>query len=100
MAIAQMKFTFNRSMNKTIDYGPFQIIYRLNPSSVLDLIPINFRGRSSAEAKDLAADLQAIHESVKQLIEASNTKYKKAVNKHKNVTFEVGDYVWAVLTKD
>ena len=47
------------------------------------------------------ADIQATHQSIKEQIEASNAKYKEAADKHrKKVTFEVGDYMWTVLTKD
>nr|XP_019703107.1 uncharacterized protein LOC109505190 [Elaeis guineensis] len=101
MALAQAEFAFNYSVNRTTGYSPFQIAYGLNPSSVLDLTPISFRGQSKTKAEDLTTDIQAIHQLVEEWIEASNAKYKEAANKHrKKVTFEFDDYIWAVLTKD
>jgi hypothetical protein len=34
------EFAFNRSVHSTTDYSPFEIIYRFNPITPLDLIPL------------------------------------------------------------
>ncbi len=45
--------------------------------------------------------IDKVHEAVKQKIEASNSNYKIAADKHmKQLTFKVGDLVWALLTKE
>lgn len=42
-----------------------------------------------------------IHKQVQQQIEVSNAKYKSVADAHCwKVVFDVGDYVWVVLTKD
>lgn len=65
----------------------------------MDPIPCN--GRTSEKVEDLTDQLRAIYESVRQWIDASNNKYKEAADRHRRkVTFEVGDYVLMVLTKD
>lgn len=47
------------------------------------------------------ANLQQIHTTTRQRLEDANTKYKQATDlKRRHVEFEVGDFVWAVLTKD
>lgn len=46
-------------------------------------------------------NIQTLHEQVKKQIETNNSKYKTVVEKQKKlVVFDVGDYVWAILTKD
>ncbi|KAE8728830.1 hypothetical protein F3Y22_tig00004072pilonHSYRG00287 [Hibiscus syriacus] len=72
-----------------------------NPSGVLDLAPIPRIGRFSPKADEMAKYLRGIHEQVKQTIHESNTKYKTRVDNHRRqVLFDVGDFVWAVLTRD
>ena len=45
--------------------------------------------------------LRGIHEQVKQAIHKSNAKYKEQADRHcRRLVFEVGDLVWAVLTRD
>ncbi|KAE8672958.1 putative CCCH-type zinc finger family protein [Hibiscus syriacus] len=71
LALPQAEFAYNRSKNRTTSLSPFEIVYGQNPSGV------------------------------KQTIHESNTKYKTRVDNHRRqVLFDVGDFVWAVLTRD
>ncbi|KAE8655338.1 Detected protein of unknown function [Hibiscus syriacus] len=94
----------NRSLGnllRTTGLSPFEIVDGKNPSGVLDLAPIPRIGRFSPKAYEMAKYLRGIHEQVKQTIHESNTKYKTRVdNHHRQVLFYVGDFVWAVLTRD
>ncbi|KAE8730445.1 ABC transporter G family member 6 [Hibiscus syriacus] len=94
----------NRSLGnllRTTGLSPFEIVYGQNPSGVLDLAPIPRIGRFSPKADEMAKYLRGIHEQVKQTIHESNTKYKTRVDNHRRqVLFDVGDFVWAVLTRD
>ena len=47
LVLAQAEFAFNRSMNRSTGYSPFQIVYRSNPNSVLGSTPITSKGRSN-----------------------------------------------------
>ncbi|KAE8695418.1 putative CCCH-type zinc finger family protein [Hibiscus syriacus] len=86
---------------RTTGLSPFEIVYGQNPSGVLDLAPIPRIGRFSPKADEMAKYLRGIHEQVKQTIHESNTKYKTRVDNHRRqVLFDVGDFVWAVLTRD
>ena len=88
-------------MHSATKRSPFEIVYGQNPSGVLDLVPIPRVGRLHSKADDMADHLRDIHEQVKRSITESNAKYKDRVDRHRRrVTFNVGDYVWAVLTKD
>ncbi|KAE8729552.1 hypothetical protein F3Y22_tig00003518pilonHSYRG00008 [Hibiscus syriacus] len=71
LALPQAEFSYNRSKNRTTGLSPFEIVYGQNPSGV------------------------------KQTIHESNTKYKTRVDNHRRqVLFDVGDFVWVVLTRD
>ncbi|VFR02491.1 unnamed protein product [Cuscuta campestris] len=72
-----------------------------NPSGVLDLAPIPRVGRSHPRAEEMTENLRSKHDQVRRKIEESNNKYKARVDKHRRqVLSDVGDFVWAVLTKD
>ncbi|KAE8672853.1 putative CCCH-type zinc finger family protein [Hibiscus syriacus] len=101
LALPQAEFAYNRSKNRTTGLSPFEIVYGQNPSGVLDLAPIPRIGHFSPKADEMAKYLRGIHEQVKQTIHESNTKYKTRVDNHRRqVLFDVGDFVWAVLTRD
>ncbi|KAE8697779.1 putative Quercetin 3-O-methyltransferase 1 [Hibiscus syriacus] len=101
LALPQAEFAYNRSKNRTTGLSPFEIVYGQNPSGVLDLAPIPRIGRFSPKEYEMAKYLRGIHEQVKQTIHESNTKYKTRVDNHRRqVLFDVGDFVWAILTRD
>ncbi|KAE8668905.1 hypothetical protein F3Y22_tig00112281pilonHSYRG00079 [Hibiscus syriacus] len=101
LALPQAEFAYNRSKHRTTGLSPFEIVYGQNPSGVLDLAPIPRIGHFSPKADEMAKYLRGIHEQVKQTIHESNTKYKTRVENHRRqVLFDVGDFVWAVLTHD
>ena len=61
-------------------------------------MPITFKKWSGMKAENWVEELQAIHQSIKEKIKVSNTKYKEAMDKYqKKLTFEVSSYVWAIL---
>ncbi|KAE8668214.1 putative Quercetin 3-O-methyltransferase 1 [Hibiscus syriacus] len=101
LALPQAEFAYNRSKNRTTYLSPFDIIYGQNPSGVLDLAPIPRIGRFNPKAYEMTKYLRGIHEQVKQTIHESNTKYKTRVDNHRRqVLFDIGDFVWVVLTHD
>ena len=55
----------------------------------------------SVEAKEKKEHVKHVHELVHKHLEANNTKYKAAADAHsRRCVFDVGDYIWARLTKD
>ncbi|KAL6211490.1 hypothetical protein ACLB2K_016715 [Fragaria x ananassa] len=69
--------------------------------SPLDLAPTPDLKHANVKAKEFVANLHQIHITTKQRIEEANAKYKQAADvKRRHVEFEVGDFVWVVLTKD
>jgi len=101
LALPQAEFAYNRSKSRTTGMSPFEIVYGQNPSGVLDLALVPRVGRLNPKADELADHLRGIHEQVKLAIQESNDKYKARADRHRRqVLFDVGDFVWAVLTRD
>jgi hypothetical protein len=101
LALPQAEFAYNRSKSRTTGMSPFEIVYGQNPSGVLDLAPVPHAGRLNPKADELAEHLRGIHEQVKLAIQETNSKYKARADYHRRqVLFDVGDFVWAVLTRD
>ncbi|CAL1406753.1 unnamed protein product [Linum trigynum] len=56
--------------------------------------------RPHGKAVDIVHRLQDTHQLVRTNLEKAASKYKEVADrKHRHVEFDVGDYVWAVLTK-
>ncbi|VFQ80062.1 unnamed protein product [Cuscuta campestris] len=78
-----------------------QVVLGQNPSGVMDLTPIPRVGHIHPKAEEMTEHLVSVHDQVICKIEESNKKYKARVEKHRRqVLFDVGDFVRAVLTKD
>ena len=74
---------------------------RANPPGVLDLVPIQRVGHVNPQADETAAHLHNIHAHVHLTIQASNAQHKLCADRHhRQVLFDAGDWVWAVLTRD
>jgi len=101
LALPQVEFTYNRFKNRTTGLSPFEIIYGQNPFGVLDLAPIPRVGCLNPKANEMAEHIRSIQEQVKLAIHESNAKYRARVDSHHHqVLFDVGDFVWAVLSRD
>ncbi|GFS44399.1 hypothetical protein Acr_00g0090100 [Actinidia rufa] len=82
-------------------FNPFFANYAFQPRALIDLAPISDLKRVHKKAEDFISDLQDVHKQVQQNLLESITKYKDAADeKRRLVEFDVGDFVWAVLTKD
>jgi hypothetical protein len=95
------EFAFNRTPNRSTGFCPFEIVYGRIPNGVLELAPTPAIGKKSYKAENMAEEMRSIHKLVQQRIQESNAKYKAVADQHhRQVVFEEGDLVWAVLTKD
>ena len=87
--LCQAEFAHNHAMSRSTRFSHFQVVYSIVLRGPLDLISLPSRTRVHGKAEKFVGGLQEIHKKVHD-----------ANKKHRHVEFEVGDYIWAVLTKD
>ncbi|PKI50012.1 hypothetical protein CRG98_029599 [Punica granatum] len=101
LKLCQVEFAHNHAVNRSTGFSPFQVVYVAVPEGPLGLIPLPNRSKVHGKAADFVDSLREIHQAVFEHLTAANAKYKQAADKkRRSVEFEVGDYVWAILTKD
>ncbi|CAL9232327.1 unnamed protein product [Arabidopsis halleri] len=99
--LPQAEFAHNHARNRSSGFSPFQVIYSMLPRGPSDLSTLPDRTRLHGDAAAFVDAIQEIHVETKQHLEESVSIYKQAADVHRRrLIFEVGDFVWAVLTKD
>ena len=99
--IAQAKFTYNDSVNRTTGLSPFQIVYGTHPRGVMEVRDVKSMERTSAQASDFVEVIKEIHQEVKDRLEKVTMKYKEATyTKRRDLQFEIGDLVMVNLKKE
>jgi hypothetical protein len=99
--LAQVEFSFNNSVNMSTRKSPFEIVYGIQPRGITELRDMNQDEFLSVGAEDFAAEMQKLHDRVREQLQNNNQKYKSRVNqKRREVQFEVGDEVLAHLRKE
>ena len=77
------------------------MVYSIQPRGPLNLIVLPSKTRVHGKASDFVTGLQDVHRAVFDNLTSANSRYKqKADQKCRHLEFDVGDFVWAVLTKD
>ncbi|PKI56655.1 hypothetical protein CRG98_022943 [Punica granatum] len=78
-----------------------RVVHSVTPKGPLDLLPVSDKIRVHGKAVDFIHGLQEIHEAMLNNLEKAVRKYKTAADrKRSHMEFEVGNFVWAVLTND
>ncbi|CAA7027456.1 unnamed protein product [Microthlaspi erraticum] len=101
--LPQAEFAYNHSLNRSLGYSPFQVVYGLLPRGPLDLSTLPDRTRIHGVADDFIDNIHNVHTQVVTNLESSSSKYKAiatADSQHRRVIFKPGNHVWAFLTKD
>ncbi|KAH9726539.1 Endonuclease [Citrus sinensis] len=97
----QVEFTYNRAVKRSTGLSPFQVNYGYNPRAPIDLAQVPNLVRKSGKAEDFIEQLQKIHETTQESLKQTTECYKIMPDKKRQVLeFQVGDFVWVVLTKD
>ena len=63
--LAQAKYTYNDSPNKSIGKIHFQIVYGMHPRGVHELRDLGKTEKRSADGEEFANAIQELHEEVK-----------------------------------
>jgi hypothetical protein len=99
--LAQAKFAYNDSPNKSTGMSPFQILYGMHPRGVYELRDLGQLEKRSANGEDFAVRISELQEEVKERMQKSNAKYKMKVDlKRREKNYELGDLVLAYLKKE
>lgn len=99
--LCQEEFAHNHAHNRSLGFSPFKVVYGLVPRGPLALTDLPQLGEFHGRAVDLVTELASIHASAHANLEASSAKYKEFADKRRReLHFQVGDFVWAVLTKE
>ncbi|GJR55868.1 putative nucleotidyltransferase, ribonuclease H [Tanacetum coccineum] len=89
------------AINRSTGFSPFQVVYSAQPRGPLDLMSLPVSGSVPKKVQDFVEGLHEVHKAVRDNLVRANSKYKQdADQKRRQVDFEVGDFVWAILTKD
>ena len=86
---------FAHANNRSLGFSPFKVVYGVALTTLPQ--PGEFHGR----AMELVDELTGIHAKAHDNFQGTTIKYKfDADRKRREVRFRVGEYVWAVLTKE
>ncbi|GKB94220.1 putative nucleotidyltransferase, ribonuclease H [Tanacetum coccineum] len=99
--LSQAEFAHNHAVNRSTWFSPFKVVYSAQPRGPLDLMSFPVSGSIPKKVQDFVEGLHEVHKAVRDNLVRANSKYKHdADQKRRQVDFEVGDFVWDVLTKD
>lgn len=98
--LPQAEFSYNDSVNRSTGRSPFQIVYGTHPRSILGLRDIQDMEKRSVQVEDFAEPMRDIHQQVKEQLEHTVNRYKKATDKKRDLQFQVGDMVMVYLRKE
>jgi hypothetical protein len=99
--LGQAKFPYNESVNRSTRKTPFQVVYGMNPRGVSELRDIDKSEFRSVGAEDFAAEMQKLHNHIKEKLRRRTSEYKHIVDQHKSkLQFEVEDQFLEHLRKE
>lgn len=99
--LSQAEFAHNHANNRSLGFSPFKVVYGVLPRGPLSLTTLPQPGEFHGRAVELVDELTSIHTQAQDNLQGTAIKYKRAADKHKReVHFQVGEFVWAVLTKE
>lgn len=99
--LPQAEFTHNHSLNHSLGFCPFEVVYGIIPRGPVDISTLPDRTRLHVDATTFVDTLADVHRTAIENLGASASKYKTAADAHRRrLVFQVGDLVWAYLTRD
>lgn len=99
--LCQAEFAHNNAHNRSLGFSPFKVVYGVVPRGPLALTTTPQPGEFHGRALELVEENTDVHQRALDHLSGTTIKYKRAADKRRReVRFEVGDQVWAVLTKE
>ena len=100
--LPHIEFAYNRVVNYTTSYTPFEVVYGFNPLTPVDLLPIPLLDEVLCkDGFEKVSFIKDLHHPIKLQIERKVGKYAEHANKgHRALILEPGDWVWLHLRKD
>ena len=96
-----VEFAYNRTVHSTTDFSHFEIVYRFNPLTPMNLIPLSFEEMASLDGEKKAKMVRQLHEGVRLQIGKKNKLYASKANKgRKQVIFQHDDWFWVHMYKE
>ena len=71
----RVEFAYNRSVHSATNHSSFEVVYRFNPLTLLDLMTLPIEERASLDGKKKAESIKALHEKVRIQIEKRTEHY-------------------------
>ncbi|KAI5339280.1 hypothetical protein L3X38_018552 [Prunus dulcis] len=97
----EVEFAYNSAVHNATGKSPFSIVYTAIPNHVVDLVKLPRGQQTNVAAKNLAEEVVAVRDEVKQKLEQANAKHKAAAYRHRRVkVFQEGDSVMIFLRKE
>ena len=65
MALLQVEFSFNSSVNRSTGKSPFQVVYGINPMGVLYLVQLPLEDKISDDGEAFVEHIQQLQQQVR-----------------------------------
>lgn len=99
--LCKVEFAHNHAINKSTRFSPFRVVYGIVPRCPIDLGSAPDLTRDHGQAIVFVADISSIHAKVHDNLQLASAKYKASADRYRrDLQFKVGDFVWAVLTRE
>nr|GEX49109.1 ATP-dependent DNA helicase RecG [Tanacetum cinerariifolium] len=101
ICLAPAEFAYNNMVNRSTGKSPFSVVYQKPPNHTLNLVPLPKILGCSIAAENFAEKIEAIQADVRLKLEASNSKYKEDMDRHRRTKiYAEGDLVMVHLRKE
>ncbi|RDY06561.1 hypothetical protein CR513_09438, partial [Mucuna pruriens] len=99
--LPHVEFAYNRIVNSTSSYFPFEVVYGFNPLTPLDILTLTTNKHTNLDGKQKTKFVKELHAKVRANIKKMNEQYARQANKGSvKVTFEPADWVWVHMRKE
>ncbi|KAI4340888.1 hypothetical protein MLD38_025682 [Melastoma candidum] len=79
--LAHAEFAYNRAPSSTTKYSPFEVVYGLNPTIPVDLMPLPSVKTVNRDAEERAKEMRMLHENIRVQIVKANKRYEDRANR-------------------